>query len=199
MPTWLQSCLELARLDLATNMPLICIKLALLSINFILGDPGADSGAEDENQNGREKIRRAKVRKKNTSAWGQTLYAAVPNGRRNTRCRLGRKVFCPIGSEYSFGRLELLRKEFVPRRSYFSFVLLLVEFFPARFDFRLRPHYLFLGLRGWINFSRHANFHWDCMFFFFFFTQSKLLQLASRRSTFPFLEAKKKRLTQHRF
>ena len=33
----------------------------------IHGDPGADSGAEDENQNGREKIRRAKVRKKNTS------------------------------------------------------------------------------------------------------------------------------------
>ena len=37
----------------------------------ILGDPGADSGAEDENQNGREKIRRAKVRKKNTSPWGK--------------------------------------------------------------------------------------------------------------------------------
>ena len=51
----------------------------------ILGDPGADSGAEDENQNGREKIRRAKVRKKNTSPWGQTLYAPVPNGRTNTR------------------------------------------------------------------------------------------------------------------
>ena len=33
----------------------------------ILGDPGADRGAEDENQNGREKIRQAKVRKKNTS------------------------------------------------------------------------------------------------------------------------------------
>ena len=32
----------------------------------ILGDPGADGGAEDENQNGRENIRRAKVRKKNT-------------------------------------------------------------------------------------------------------------------------------------
>ena len=44
----------------------------------ILGDPGADSGAEDENQNGREKIRRAKERKKNTSPWGQTLYEPVP-------------------------------------------------------------------------------------------------------------------------
>ena len=64
--------------------------------------------------------------------------------------RLGRKVFCPIRSEYSFGRLELVRKEFVPRGSYFSFVLLLVEFFPACFDFRLRPHYLPLGLRGCI-------------------------------------------------
>ena len=53
--------------------------------------------------------------------------------------RLGRKLFCPIRSEYSFGRLELVRKEFVPRALYFSFVLLLVEFFPARFDFRLRP------------------------------------------------------------
>ena len=62
------------------------------------------------------------------------------------RKRLGRKVFCPIRSEYSFGRLELVRKEFVPRGSYFSFVLLLVEFFPARFDFRLRPHYLSLGV-----------------------------------------------------
>ena len=41
------------------------------SICSILGDPGADSGAEDENQSGREKIRRAKVRKKNTSPWGQ--------------------------------------------------------------------------------------------------------------------------------
>ena len=51
----------------------------------ILGVPGADSGAEDENQNGREKIRRAKVRKKKTSPWGQTLYAPVPNGRTNTR------------------------------------------------------------------------------------------------------------------
>ena len=52
---------------------------------IILGEPGADSGAEDENQNGREKIRGAKVRKKNTSPWGQTLYAPVPNGRTNTR------------------------------------------------------------------------------------------------------------------
>ena len=50
----------------------------------ILGDPGADSGAEDENQNGWEKIRQAKVRKKNTSPWGQTLYAPVPNGRTYT-------------------------------------------------------------------------------------------------------------------
>ena len=58
------------------------------------------------------------------------------------------KVFCPIRSDYSFGRLELVRKEFVPRGSYFSFVLLLVEFFPVRFDFRLRPHYLPMGLRG---------------------------------------------------
>ena len=55
-------------------------------------------------------------------------------------------LFCPISSEYSFGRLELVRKEFVPRGSSFSSVLLLVEFFPARFDFRLRPHYLPLGL-----------------------------------------------------
>ena len=65
--------------------------------------------------------------------------------------RLGRKiqkVFCPIRSEYSFGRLELVCKEFVPRGSYFSFVLLLVKFFPARFDFRPRPYYLPLGLRG---------------------------------------------------
>ena len=32
-----------------------------LNKSLILGDPGADSGAEDENQNGLEKIRRAKV------------------------------------------------------------------------------------------------------------------------------------------
>ena len=64
--------------------------------------------------------------------------------------KLGRELFCPIRSEYSFGRLELVRKEFVPRGLYFSFILLLVEVFPARFDFRLRPHYLPLGLRGWI-------------------------------------------------
>ena len=57
----------------------------------ILGDPGADSGAEDENQNGREKIWRAKVRKKNASPWGHTLYAPVPNGRTNTCSWLGRK------------------------------------------------------------------------------------------------------------
>ena len=62
--------------------------------------------------------------------------------------KLSRKLFCPIRSEYSFGRLELVRKEFVPSGSYFSFLLLLVEFFPARFVFRLRPHYLPLGLRG---------------------------------------------------
>ena len=63
-------------------------RMEIFGINtkwFILGDPGADSGAEDQNQNGREKIRRAKVRKKNTSPWGQTLYAPVPNGRTNTR------------------------------------------------------------------------------------------------------------------
>ena len=54
-------------------------------------------------------------------------------------------------SEYSFGRLELVRKEFVPKGSYFSFVLLLVEFFPARFDFRLRPRYLPLGFRGCVR------------------------------------------------
>ena len=73
-----------------------------------------------------------------------------------TKIKTGRKVFCPIRSEYSFGRLELVRKEFVPRGSYSSFVLLLVEFFPARFDFRLRPHYLPLGLRGcrWRCFRR---------------------------------------------
>ena len=65
-----------------------------------------------------------------------------------TKIKTKRKRFCPIRSEYSFGRLELVRKEFVPRDSYFSFVFLLVEFFPARFDFRLRPHYLPLGLRG---------------------------------------------------
>ena len=52
---------------------------------YILRDPGADSGAEDENQNGLEKIRRAKVRKKITSPWGQTLNAPVPNGQTNTR------------------------------------------------------------------------------------------------------------------
>ena len=58
---------------------------AALHFIFILGDPGADSGAEDENQNGWGKIRRAKVRKKNTSPWGQTIYAPVPNGWTNTR------------------------------------------------------------------------------------------------------------------
>ena len=52
---------------------------------------------------------------------------------------------------YSFGRLELVRKEFVPRGSYFSFILLLIKFFPAHFNFRLRPHYLPLGLRGCIS------------------------------------------------
>ena len=48
-------------------------------------------------------------------------------------------------------KLELVRKEFVPRGSHFSFILLLIEFFPTRFDFRLRPHYLPLGLRGCAN------------------------------------------------
>ena len=71
----------------------------------------------------------------------------------------GWKLFCPIRSEYSFGRLELVRKEFVPRGSYFSFVLLLVEFFPARFDFRLRPHYLPLGLRGCTTRKIHTKLH----------------------------------------
>ena len=60
-----------------------------------LGDPGADSAAEDEIKTGGKKF-----------------------------------------DEQNYGR------------KYFSFVLLLVEFFPARFDFRLRPHYLLLGLRG---------------------------------------------------
>ena len=94
-------------------------------VTVSLGDPGADSGAEHENQNGREKIRRCSL--------------------------LGRKLFCPIRSEYSFGRLELVPKEFVPRGSYLSFVLLLVEFFPACFDFRLRSLYLPLGLRVWVT------------------------------------------------
>ena len=54
-------------------------------MRFILRDPEADSGAKDENQSGREKIRRAKVRKKNTNPWGQTLYTPVPNGRTSIR------------------------------------------------------------------------------------------------------------------
>ena len=80
---------------------------------------------------------------------GNARYASqdpviVPYNLDSKRSWLGRKLFCSIRSEYSFGRLELERKEFVPRDSYFSFLLLLVEFF------RLRPHYLPLGLRGCI-------------------------------------------------
>ena len=37
---------------------------AMLFIKTTLEDPGADSGAEDENQNGREKIRREKYERK---------------------------------------------------------------------------------------------------------------------------------------
>ena len=49
---------------------------------LILGDPGGDSGAEDENQNGREKIRRAKVRKKNTSPWVSSAPLSAPGSPR---------------------------------------------------------------------------------------------------------------------
>ena len=49
-------------------------------MDLILGDPGADSGPEDENQNGREKIRQAKVRKKKFSVQsGASIRSAVWN------------------------------------------------------------------------------------------------------------------------
>ena len=49
------------------------------------------------------------------------------------------EVFCPIRSEYSFGCLELVRKEFVPRDSYFSFVLCSSNFFPPVLIFIFGP------------------------------------------------------------
>ena len=55
-----------------------------------------------------------------------------------------------------FGEQKYERK--IRGGSYFSFVLLLVEFFPARFDFRLRPHYLPLGLRGCFNTASYAGY-----------------------------------------
>ena len=48
-------------------------------------------------------------------------------------------VFNPIRSQDFLGRLELEHKEFFPRGSYFSCVLWLVAFFPARSDFVLVP------------------------------------------------------------
>ena len=50
--------------------------------------------------------------------------------------RLGRKiqkVFCPIRSEYLLGCLELVRSVFVPRGSYFSFLLFACRIFSRPF------------------------------------------------------------------
>ena len=57
---------------------------------------------------------------------GNARYASqdpviVPYNLDSKRSWLGRKLFCPIRSEYSFGRLELERKEFVPQGLVFFF------------------------------------------------------------------------------
>ena len=50
---------------------------------FILGDPGADSGAR-ESVNGRKNKARRKVKNGEKSPWGQCLTRQVPNGRRHS-------------------------------------------------------------------------------------------------------------------
>ena len=60
----------------------------------ILGDPGADSGAEDEVKTGGKKFDEQKYERKIGVPGDKLFYGPVPNGRTNTRPRLGRKPFC---------------------------------------------------------------------------------------------------------
>ena len=82
--------------------------------NFaILGDPGADSGAEDENQNGREKNSTSKSTKEKYETLGTKSLRTSSKRPNKYSLLIGQKTFSRV--------------------SYFSFVLLLVEFFSRPF------------------------------------------------------------------
>ena len=94
--------------------------------NAILGDPGADSGAEDENENGREKIRRAKYERK-IRAPGDKLFMhqfqtakriLAPDWAENFSAQSGASIF-PCVSEDDVTHAFSKKKKRRGRRSQF--------------------------------------------------------------------------------
>ena len=66
----------------------MCLRVLKESIksrfDSILGDPGADSGDEEQSKRAEKHMARRKVKNGEKSPWGQCLIRPVPNGRRRS-------------------------------------------------------------------------------------------------------------------
>ena len=56
----------------------------VVNTEYILGDPGADSGDEEKSKRAEKYMARRKVKNGEKSPWGQCLTRLVPNGRRRS-------------------------------------------------------------------------------------------------------------------
>ena len=122
--------------------------IMLYKVSVILGDPGADGGAEDENQNGREKIRKTLgTNSLRTSSKRPNEYSLLIGQTAQSGASIRSAVWNWCVKSLSPGA-----------RIFLSYFCSSKIFFPARFDFRLRTHYLSLGLRGWVSVQSDCAF-----------------------------------------